>query len=102
MHLIENRKFKFMYYSPIEDGAIVTQPELKNLTVTASPPEFLASSSNKYRAYNDGIWKVLELNVNSKYLSSISDNATKKITLLITYTTQFGDRNDITYVGYVF
>ena len=102
MQVIDNRKIRFMYYSPVEDGAIVTLPELKNLTVTASPPEFLASSSNKYRAYNDGIWKVIELNVNSKYLSSISDNATKKITLLITYTTQFGDQKDITYVGFVF
>jgi hypothetical protein len=102
MHVIENRKFKFMYYSPIEDGAMVTQPELRNLTVTASPPEFLAGSSNKYRSYNDGIWKVIELNVNSKFLSSISDNATKKITLHITYTTQFGDQKDITYVGFVF
>ena len=102
MQVIDNRKIRFMYSSPVEDGAIVTLPELKNLTVTASPPEFLASSSNKYRAYNDGIWKVIELNVNSKYLSSISDNATKKITLLITYTTQFGDQKDITYVGYVF
>ena len=102
MQAIENRKFKFMYYSPIENGAIVTQPELKNLTVTASPPEFLASSSNKYRAYDDGIWKVIELNVNSRFLSDISDNATTKITLHIKYTTQFGDQKDITYVGYVF
>ncbi len=102
MHMIENRKFKFMYYSPIENGAMVTQPELRNLTVSASPPEFLAGSSNKYRAYDDGIWKVIELNVNSKFLSSISDNATKKITLHIRYTTQFGDQKDITYIGYVF
>jgi len=102
MQMIENRKFKFMYYSPIENGAIVTLPELRNLTVTASPPEFLVGSSNKYRAYDDGIWKVIELNVNSKYLSSISDNATRKITLHIKFTTQFGDKKDITYVGYVF
>jgi len=91
-----------MYYSPIENGAMVTQPELRNLTITASPPEFLVGSSNKYRAYNDGIWKVIELNVNSRFLSSISDNATTKITLHIRFTTQFGDQKDLTYVGYVF
>jgi len=102
MQVIENRKLKFMYYSPIENGAIVTQPELRNLTVTASPPEFLAGSSNKYRAYDDGIWKVIELNVNSRFLSSIPENATTKITLHINYTTQFGDQKNITYVGYVF
>jgi len=102
MHVIENRKFKFMYYSPIENGAIVTLPELKNLTVSASPPEFLAGSSNKYRAYDDGIWKVIELNVNSRFLSDILDNATTKITLHIKFTTQFGDQKDLTYVGYVF
>ena len=102
MHVIENRKLKFMYYSPIENGAVVTLPELRNLTVTASPPEFLAGSSNKYRAYDDGIWKVIELNVNSRFLSDISDNATTKITLHIKFTTQFGDQKDITYVGYVF
>jgi hypothetical protein len=102
MHVIENRKLKFMYYSPIESGAIVTQPELRKLTVTASPPEFLVGSSNKYRAYNDGIWKVIELNVNSRFLSSISDNTTTKITLHIKFTTQFGDQKNLTYVGYVF
>jgi hypothetical protein len=102
MQMTENRKFKFLYYSPIENGAMVTQPELRNLTVTASPPEFLVGSSNQYRAYNDGIWKVIELNVNSRFLSGISENATTKITLHIQYTTQFGDRKDITYVGYVF
>ena len=102
MHVIENRKLKFMYYSPIENGAMVTQPELRNLTVTATPPEFLAGSSNKYRAYNDGIWKVIELNVNSRFLSDISDDATTKITLRIKFTTQFGDQKDLTYVGYVF
>lgn len=102
MHEVENRKFKFMYYSNLENGAIVTQPELRNLTVTASPPDFLSGSSNKYRAYDDGIWKVIELNVNSRFLSNISDNATTKVEIHITYTTQFGDYKDITYIGYVF
>jgi len=102
MHLIENKKFKFTYYSPIDNGAIVTQPELRNLTVTASPPDFLSGSSNKYRAYDDGIWKVIELNVNSRFLSDISENATTKIEVHIAYTTQFGDQKNITYVGYVF
>ena len=102
MHVIENRKFKFMYHSPIEDGALVTQPELRNLKITASPPEFLAGSANKYREYNDGIWKVIELNVNSKFLSAISDNGTKRITVDISFTTQFGDQKNLTYIGYVF
>jgi hypothetical protein len=102
LRLNENRKFKFMYFSPIENGAIVTFPEMKNLSVTVSPPDFLVGSSNKFRAYNEGIWKIIELNVNSRFLSSIPDNATRKIILQIKYTTQFGELKDLTYVGYVF
>lgn len=101
MSVQENRKIKFMYYSPIEMGAIVTSPELKNITVTSTPPDFL-STSNKFRAYDDGIWKVIELNVNSRFLSNISYNATKKITLKVRFTTQFGDRKNLTFIGFVF
>jgi hypothetical protein len=102
MGLTENRKFSFMYYAPTDNGAIVSLPELRNLTVTSSPPDFLASSSNKYRSYTDGIWQVIELNVNSRFLSNISDNATKKIIIQISFTTQFGEQKDLTYVGFVF
>ena len=96
-----NKKFKFMYYSRVDLGAIVAIPDLKNLSVTSSPPDFL-SSTNKFRAYEDGIWKVIELNVNSRFISNISENATQKITLHIKFTTQFGDQKDLTYVGFVF
>ena len=101
MHEPENKKFKFMYYSRIGPEAIVSIPELKNLSVTSSPSDFL-SSTNKFRAYDEGIWKIIELNVNSRFLSNISENGIQKITLHIQFTTQFGNQKDLTYVGFVF
>jgi len=102
MSIIENRKIKFNYFTTTENGAIVTSAILRDLTVTSTPPEFLAGSSNKYRVYDDGLWKVIELNVNSRFLSNISESSTKKIILNISFTTQFGEQKNLSYVGFVF
>jgi hypothetical protein len=102
MGIVENRKIKFTYFAPNENGAIVTLPVLRNLTITSTPPEFLSGSSNTYRVSDDGLWKVIELNVNSRFLSDISENATKKIILRINFTTQFGEQKNLSYVGFVF
>lgn len=102
MNQVENRRIKFQYFAPVEKGAIVTTPLLRNLSVTSTPPDFLVRSSNRYRVFDDGIWQVIEFNVNSRFLSDISRNSTKKIILHINFTTQFGEQKNFSFVGFVF
>lgn len=102
MSLIKNRKLKFTYYTHKDDGAIVTIPEFKNLLVTATPPDFLLGSSNSYRIYDEDLSKVIELNVDPAFLKKISENSTKKVTLNIRFTTQFGENKNLTFIGFVF
>jgi len=102
MSLLKNRKIKFTYYTHDGDGAIVTIPEFRNLLVTATPPDFLIGSSNNYRIYDDDLGKVIELNVDPAFLKKISENTTKKVTLSIRFTTQFGDNKNFTFIGFVF
>ena len=102
MSLLKNRKIEFTYYTHEDDGAIVTIPEFKNLLVTATPPNFLIGSSNSYRIYDADLGKVIELNVDPDFLKNISENSTKKVTLNIKFTTQFGETKNLTFVGFVF
>lgn len=102
MTLLKNRKIKFTYYTHIGDGAIVTIPEFKNLLVTATPPDFLLGSSNNYRIYDEDLDKVIELNVDPAFLKKISGNTTKKVTLNVRFTTQFGENKNYTFIGFVF
>ena len=102
MSLLKNRKIKFMYYTHEGEGALVTIPEFKNLLVTANPPNFLIGSSNNYRIYDDDLSKVIELNVDPSFLSKISENSTRKVTLNVRFTTQFGENKSYTFVGFVF
>ncbi|GBD88047.1 hypothetical protein BMS3Abin03_01981 [bacterium BMS3Abin03] len=97
----KNRQFKFMYFSASDKGAIISKPEFNDLLITSIPPDFLLNS-NDYTTYDKDIWKVIEINVNTKFLNNISDKGTKKIVLTIRFTTQFGERKSLTYVGYVF
>jgi hypothetical protein len=102
MSLLKNRKIKFMYYTHEGEGALVTIPEFKNLLVTANPPNFLIGSSNNHRIYDDDLSKVIELNVDPSFLSKISENSTRKVTLNVRFTTQFGENKSYTFVGFVF
>jgi len=102
MSLLKNRKIEFTYYTHIDEGAIVTIPEFKNLLVTATPPDFLIGSSNNYRIYDDDLGKVIELNVDPAFLKKISENSTRKVTLNIRFTTQFGENKNLTFIGFVF
>lgn len=102
MSLLKSRKIKFTYYTHSGDGAIVTIPEFKNLLVTATPPDFLLGSSNNYRIYDEDLSKVIELNVDPAFLKKISANSTKKVTLNVRFTTQFGENKNYTFIGFVF
>ena len=98
----KNRQLRFVYYTNEEGSAIVTIPEFKNLIVTSDPPDFLMGSSNNYRIYNEDLGKVIELNVNPAFLKKISENSTRKVTINIRFTTQFGENKNLTYIGFVF
>ncbi len=102
MSLLKNRKIKFTYYTHEAEGALVTIPEFKNLLVTANPPNFLIGSSNNYRIYDDDFGKVIELNVDPAFLRKIPETSTRKVTLNIRFTTQFGENKSYTFIGFVF
>ena len=98
----KNLKFKFIYYSLTGDGAIITKPGFNNLLITSSPRQFLINSQNNSNILDEGIWKVIELNVNKKFLRGIPENSTKKVTLTIKFTTQFGEQKEFAFVGFIF
>ncbi len=102
LNLDKNMKFRFMYYTLTPDGAIITKPAFYNLTIASSPEEFLTKSKSNVKIYDEGIWKVIEPVVNKKFLGSIKENHTKKVTLTIKFKTQFGEQKEFTFVGYVF
>ena len=96
------RQFKFTYYSPTAKTDLVVIPDMKNLNVTSDPPNFLSYASKNYKTYKDGLWQVLEIIPNQAFFENMKGNEVKKVSLNISFTTQFGEKKNLKFDAYVF
>ncbi len=97
-----SRQFKFNYYSAADKTDLVVMPEMKNVKVTSDPPNFLAFGTRDYKIYKEGLWQVLEIIPNQQFFENMKDNEVKKVSLNISFTTQFGEKKIYKFDAYLF
>jgi len=102
LRLIENRMFSFAWLTNQEGGAMITRPELKNVTVTSEPEGLLKSTASTFRLYEEDYWQVIEINVDPAFINRIAVDEIEEVIVNIKFQTQFGEQESMSFVGIVF
>ncbi|GAB4297819.1 MAG: hypothetical protein Kow0098_22500 [Ignavibacteriaceae bacterium] len=102
MHKINNRIFSFTYLTAFNNTGLVTLPELKNIEIYSEPSEFLMSSSENYLIRKINLERQIELKINPVFINSIAEDETRRIDLFIKFETQFGEKKEFHFIGFVF
>ena len=102
LRLDENRKFSFAWLTNLEDGAMITRPDLLDIIVSSEPNDLLRSNSLPFRSYEEDYWQVIEINVNPAFINSIPDNEIRQVRINLKFQTKFGDQRSMDFVGIVF
>jgi hypothetical protein len=98
----DSRQFKFAYYTPGDKSDLVIAPELKDVRLSCEPADFVTIISQSYKVYKEGLWQVLEITPNSVFLSNIKKDQVKKVSIEISFTTQFNEQKKLKFAAYVF
>ena len=102
LRIAENRKFSFAWLTNTDEGAMITRPDLINITVVSEPDDLIRSNSPPFRSYEEDYWQVIEINVNPAFVNSIAENEIKQVRINLKFQTQFGDQKSMDFVGIVF
>ena len=102
LRLVENRMFSFAWLTNQEEGAMITRPELTNITVTSEPEGLLRSTASTFRLYEEDYWQVIEINVDPAFINDIAVDEVEEVIVNIKFQTQFGEEETMSFVGIVF
>ena len=91
-------QFRYSYATPTPSGFATTLPDFQNLTVKATPEQFLAS----WQVVEAYPWRLILIAPNEEFMSRTSFNSPAQVSLTIRFRTQFGEEIDRTYKALVF
>ncbi len=91
-------QFRFSYATATPSGFATTLPDLLNLSVKATPEQFLES----WRVVEAYPWRLILIAPNEDFMSRTSFDSPAEVSLTVKFRTQFGEEIDRTYKALVF